>query len=247
MSALSTNSGDNMSKYGVKSYIIHTQFYIILSTNTHSGLTRLSSLCYNHCIKVKELVPMSALNSDFTGCSVFFYDDAGNNLGNTTVIDYNKKALRIEVPYTPPSLTVGSSCKLLILSSPSPCEYQGRVAKEGAKKIIALFFGHEKENRRSVRYKVNIPALIENMIYDNRAYPLHTPLEIELVNISQSGMRFRAPFTALSDDDRFQIRLRINKSEKLLIADVVYHIDKGTETSEYGCRFLIGSERAVEP
>jgi len=188
---------------------------------------------------------MSALTSDYTGCSVLIYDEAGNHLGSTVVTDYNKNALRIEVQGAPSTLKVGSRCRLLILSSPSPCEYQGRVAREGAKKTIAMFYGQEKENRGAARFKVNFPAVIENLICDNRAYPLHTPLAIELVNISQSGVRFRAPYNALSDSDVFQMRMRINNSEKLLIANVVYHTDNGTETSEYGCRFLVGSDKVV--
>jgi len=188
---------------------------------------------------------MSALSSDFTDCSVLIYDEAGKHLGDTVVVDYNKDALRIEVREIPPTLEAGSRCKLLILSSPSPCEYNGKVIKEGAKKIIAMFFGHVKENRKAVRYKVNSSALIENLIYDYRAYRLHTPLKVELINISQSGARFRATINSLSDYDRFQMRVRISDSEKLLIADVVNHLDKGSKISEYGCRFLIGSEMVV--
>ena len=173
------------------------------------------------------------------------YDEAGNHLGSTIVTDYNKNALVIEVEEIPPVLGNGERCRLLILSSPSPCEYQGRVTKMGARKTIAMFFGQEKESRGAVRYMLSCPALIENLVYENHAYQLHTPLEIKLINISQSGVRFRAPVYALLDCDRFQMRLKISDNDKLLIADVKNHFDDDFGASEYGCYFLIGSESVV--
>jgi len=171
------------------------------------------------------------------------YDAEGNHLVSTKVTYYEKSALRIEVAEIPPKLTHGSSCKLLILSSPSPYDYQGRVRRDGARSNIAMYLGHEKESRNAVRYRIDSSALIENLICDNRPYALHTPLEVKLINISKSGVRFSAPYSSLTDGDRFQMRLKINESDKLLIADVVHHIDFEPEKSEYGCRFLIGSEK----
>ena len=188
---------------------------------------------------------MTSLSSDFTGCPVLIYDNDGERLGNTVITSYNRTSLRIEVKDTPQSLDAGCTCKLLILSSPSPCEFCGRVNKDGNKKIIAMYFGHEVENRGSTRYKVSFPGAIENLICDGKAYPLHTPLQVRLMNISQSGVRFRTPYYSLIDGDRFQMRIEINNSAKLLIADVVNHVDRDNDSSEYGCRFLIGSERVV--
>jgi len=188
---------------------------------------------------------MSSLSSDFTGCSVLIYDEAGAQPASSVILNYNRSTLRIEVKEIPRTFEAGSVYRLLILSSPSPCEFQGRVVKEGNRKSIAMFFGHEKENRSSVRFKVKFPALIENLICDGKAYPLLTPLDVILINISQSGVRFRTPGNALSNGDRFQMKMLINNTAKLLIADVVNHIDQVNGSSEYGCRFLIGSEGVV--
>jgi len=188
---------------------------------------------------------MTSLGADFTGCPVLIYNESGVQLGNTVVADYNRSAMRIEVNEMPPSLKIGNVCKLLILSSPSPCEFQGRITKEGNNTGIAMFFGQEKENRGSTRYAVNYKAMIENLICDGKAYPLHTPLEASLINISQSGARFRIPRNSFAGGDRFQMRMIIKENAKLLIADVVNYVDKEDGFSEYGCRFLIGNERAV--
>jgi len=188
---------------------------------------------------------MAVLSGDYTGNSILIYDDAGSHLGSTVVTRHDKTVLRIELLDVPPLLTVGSCCRLLILSSPSPCEYHGRVRKEGLRTYIAMYQGHERENRSAVRYKISCPALIENLICDDHPYSLHTPLEIMLIDISKIGVRFGAPRYSLSDGDRFQMRMKISDTEKILIASVVHHIDIDSGSSEYGCRFLIGSEKAV--
>jgi hypothetical protein len=188
---------------------------------------------------------MTALSGDYTGCSILIYDAAGNHLCSTVVTRYEKSALRIDVQDMPLGLEIGGGCRVLILTSPTPCEYQGRIIKDGTRKNIAMYQGHEKESRGSVRYAVNSTALIENLVCDGRAYPLHTPLEVEVINISKSGVRFRAPDNSLTDGDRFQMRIKISTSDKLLIVEAVNHLDSEPKTSEYGCCFLIGSERVV--
>jgi len=184
---------------------------------------------------------MTSLSSDYTGCTVFIYGTGGDHLGSTLVSSYDKKQLRIEVLELPEVLVAGAGCKLLIMSSPAPCEYLGRVVREGAKSLIAMYQGQEKENRKSVRYKINTTALIENLVCDLKAFPLLKPLEIKLINISKSGVRFSAPVYALIDGNRFQMRMKISDSEKVLIAEVIHHTNIGHEITEYGCRFLIGN------
>jgi len=182
-----------------------------------------------------------AASSDYTDCSVLIYDTSGNHLGNTIVTYYDKTSLRIEVQATPPALNAGDLCKLLILSAPTPYEYFGRVLKESSNRAIALYKGQVKESRGATRYRVNFTAIVENLVCEGRAYPLHTPLEVMLLNISKSGVRFRTLFYALSDGDRFQMRMKISDNEKMLIAEVTNHIDNGAESSEYGCHFLVSS------
>ena len=188
---------------------------------------------------------MTSLSADFTGCPVLIYDESGVLLSSTEIETYDRSVMRVEVKEMPPSLNAGGVCRLLILSSPSPCEFQGRIIKEGSRKSIAMFFGQEKENRSATRYKVNYEAMIENLICDGKAYPLLTPQVVSLINISQSGARFRTPRYSFTDGDRFQMRMIIKDTAKLLIADIVNHVDKSEDSSEYGCRFLIGNERTV--
>jgi len=173
------------------------------------------------------------------------YDAEGNHLINTSVTSHDKKSLHITLQEYPPRFEPGDICRLLILTSPSPCEYMGRVTRLNLKPVVALYHGSEKENRGSTRYEVNLAAMIENLVYERKAYRLHTPLKVWLINVSKSGMRFRAPTYSLMDGDMFQLRIKIGDGDKLLIAEAVDHIDKDDGTSEYGCKFLAGKERVV--
>jgi hypothetical protein len=108
-----------------------------------------------------------------------------------------------------------------------------------------MYQGQEKENRGAVRYALKSTAIIENLICDGKPYPLHTPVEVELVNISKSGVRFRAPPNALYNGDKFQMRMKISNNDKLLIAETVNYVNNESGTSDYGCRFLVASEKVV--
>jgi len=184
---------------------------------------------------------MKNLKGDHTGCSVLIYDADGNHLDSTFITNYDKTSLRMEIQRIHPELNAGSICKVMILTAPSPFEYHGRVKSDATGTYIALYLGQERENRGSERYKLSTTAMIENLICDGRAYPLYSPLEVNLVNISKSGVRFRSPFNSFSIGDRFQMRMKISETDKLLITVVVNKADIGTEASEYGCQFLIAS------
>jgi len=182
---------------------------------------------------------MAALGHDFTDCSIYIYDANDNRQLCFTVVTHHDTAnMRLQIQEMPPELATGSVCRLLIISSRAPYEYQGRVVGDGANRALAIFQGQEMENRRAERHIINTTAVIEKLIYDGKPYPLHTPLEVELINISKSGVRLRTPFYSLTNGDSFQMRFTIGDQEKQLVAAVTNHIDKDSQTSEYGCRFV---------
>ena len=189
---------------------------------------------------------MKALSGDYTGCAVLIYDMEGNLLCSTSVTDYDKTILRIEVAELPPSDSAAIDCKLLILTSPTPCEYHGKILREGKRRLIAMFRGQERELRGAERYAVRTKALIEDYISEGSVYPLYAPLEVELMNISRSGVRFISANFALCDGDTFRMRIKFSDKDKLLAAEVTNHFDRDSKVSEYGCRFLTGRESGIK-
>jgi len=164
----------------------------------------------------------------------------GDHLMDTVVTEHNREEQQIQVGSLPEDLHINDNCSLLVLTSPSPCEYLGKVKKVGGSVFIAMFQGQEKENRTATRYAVNAPALIDTLITEGQPYSLHTPLTIRLINISTGGVRFRAPYYSLADGDVFQMRMIISQNKKKLIAQVVNHVDNEPSSSDYGCIFLYG-------
>lgn len=180
----------------------------------------------------------SVLTTDYTGSNVFIYDLEGNHIVNTRITSHDKVAKQIEVAVMPSQLKVNDECKLFILTSPTPCEYQGKVKKFGGVYSFAMFQGQIKENRVAARYKVNTPAMLNAYISDGKQYELLNPITVTLINISTSGVRFRAPYYSLTEGDKFRIKMTISGSEKSLIAETINHLDNKTEATDYGCRFI---------
>ena len=181
---------------------------------------------------------MASSAGNYVNCPVLVYDEDDNNISRTTIIEYDMNSKRITLEEPQVSLKDGDTCRLLILTEPSPREYQGRLRRDIWGEHFALFKGQAREGRQAARHKVNLVAFIENMVCDGKAYPLHNPVPIKLINISVGGMRFRAPANTLTNGDRFQTSVVLKGEKKLLIAEVVNHNEDG-DNSEYGCRFLI--------
>ena len=181
---------------------------------------------------------MSTLAGDFTGCSVFLYDTNGNQLGSTVVRVHDRKEQQIQVNIMPSSLKPNDDVKVFLLSSPVPCEFLGKIKKSGGLLMIAMFQGQVKENRGATRYSVNTPAEVEALVVDGKPYYLQNQVIVKLVNISTSGVRFRAPHYSFNEGDIFMMNMVVSNSKKRITADVINCMDKGIENTDYGCRFI---------
>ena len=181
---------------------------------------------------------MAVIGGDFTDQTVLLYDSGGNHLGSTTVSSHDRGAQQIQVSIMPDGLNINDNCKLLILSSPIPCEYLGKVKRVGGNVYIAMFQGQERESRGSTRYPVRTPALIDAFIVDNEIHNLQSPIKVSLINISTSGVRFRAPYYSFETGDEFQMYMYINNSSKRMTARVINYKDNDTDSSDYGCSFI---------
>jgi hypothetical protein len=174
---------------------------------------------------------------DFKKCNVLIYDEADKQLANVKIWEHDTKSNTITVQDWP-ELSGVERCKLLILTSPVPYSYIGIARKEGLNRLIRLFEEHMEENRHEIRYKTELTGNIEALIYDKKSYPLHTALEIKVINISKSGMRLQAKNNTLTHGDRFALHIRIGENDKLLTGKVANFRDDGNTSSEYGCRLV---------
>ena len=181
---------------------------------------------------------MAVLGSIYIDHTVLIYDTNNNHLTTTVVTEHDKASQLIQVKKMPKGLNTNDDCKLLIMSSPTPCEYLGRVRKVGGIVTIAMFQGQEKENRGAARYSINAVARIDALIIDSESYTLQTPVFVKLINISTSGVRFRAPFYSLEVGDTFLMHMVISNNKKRITTEVLNCVNNGQTSSDYGCRFL---------
>jgi len=181
---------------------------------------------------------MSALVSDYTGNTVLIYNIDGDHLVSAVVDEHDKLAKQIHIDPFPDVLKVNDECKLMILASPTPCEFSGKVKKIGGIFYIGMFQGQEREGRAATRYSVNTPALITAFIVDGKLYPIQTPMKVLSLNLSTSGIRFRAPYYSFDIGDEFEMHMLVNNSRKRIVARVVNNMDNSNDTSDYGCVFL---------
>ena len=181
---------------------------------------------------------MAALASIYIDHTVLIYDTDNNHLITTVVTKHDKVEQRIQVSRMPKGLKNNDDCKLLILSSPTPCEYLGKVRKVGGVFTFAMFQGQEKEKRGATRYTITATAQIDALVIDGIPHTLHTQVNVDLINISTSGVRFRAPYYSFETGDIFMMHLIISNNKKRITTKIVNYVDNKQESSDYGCRFL---------
>jgi hypothetical protein len=182
---------------------------------------------------------MAALSSDFTDHTVLVYNTEGAHLVSTVVMSHDREARHVVLESMPGQLKINESCRLIILTSPTPCEFLGKVKKLGSGTYIALFQGQEIEDRDTPRYPVSTPALITALIEDGQAHRIQTPVKVVLINISTTGVRLRAPYYTFDIGDMFQMDMFIGRRQKKVTARVVNTADQSADSSDYGCRFLL--------
>jgi len=172
----------------------------------------------------------------FDGCGAYIYDEAGTLLLKTTVVDHDTVNSIIEIEEAPEIADRGKY-DVLILTAPSPHTFSCIAEVKLDRIDLKLFRGERKEQRNNVRYVVNGQVEVTGYIHDNKVFPLHTPQEAILVNLSKGGVRLRMKLNSLSLDDMVQIKIQVGDKPKVLSAHVVNTLDT-EDSSEYGCKLI---------
>ena len=177
-----------------------------------------------------------AVYGNYQDCYVIVYDKFGNELIKTQITDHNTDTSIIEVSGFIKH-DESEHLSLLVLSSPAPLSYLGTLKRSGmVTSDIAIFKGQKKEDRSSIRHKINASALLDNLQEHivNKSFPL----EVELIDISQSGTRFRGKRGILRIGDKFRMHIINSAVGHSLVAEVKNSRDADIWNVEYGCRFL---------
>ena len=182
------------------------------------------------------------MRKDFSNCRALIYDEDGELLASVRILAYDRIENTIKVQNLP-ALDSKKKCEVLILATPRPYMYKGTIYKTpinkaDSGKLIRLYREKATENRSEPRYKIDLLTNIEDMVFNETAHKMHTPLGVQLINISKNGMRLRSQYNALALRNRFIINVKIGGSDTHLTAEVVDISNSTTEHSEFGCVFV---------
>ena len=67
---------------------------------------------------------------------------------------------------------------------------------------------------------------------------MHTQIEVQMINISKGGTRFRSKPNSFVVGNRFHIQIQNSEAGAQLLAEVVNASSSSSEHSDYGCRFI---------
>lgn len=93
----------------------------------------------------------------------------------------------------------------------------------------------DSEKRKGIRHKADFQSYISALICGDDTYPLFAPILINVVDISNKGIRFNAPRNTLLVGDKFMLQVKFKENVELFVAQVVNIMDKDDGESEYGC------------
>ncbi len=180
-------------------------------------------------------------NGSYSNLSVIIHDKYGNQITRSNIISYKSDELVMEISSSLPRDLLNEQVSVLIIkASEKPYEYGGvirRITPESS--FISLYKGKEKEGRSAKRYKFESPAVIDNLVFDTEYSPLHTPIRVDVVNISSSGILFNAKPDYFALNSLLSIKLKIGEKETRLIGEVISSQNKSdSEDSEYACKFI---------
>jgi hypothetical protein len=184
---------------------------------------------------------MGNMRKEYSSCTVLVNDEKGHRVAETEILYHDELRNQIEVDDIP-ELEVSALYECLILASPTPHAYKGRIHRRGKRKVIALFEGKESENRRDTRYKTDLPANVIGVIRHGKTYSLDAPIPGRIKDISRRGLRLSASGGALNVGEKFRVSITSMSGKKILTAEVLYSLDVPPDYSEFGCLLVSDAE-----
>lgn len=197
---------------------------------------------------------MKTKRKDFTFCRADIYEENDDFLVNVKIWEHDTEENFIEVQPME-ELVVGKWCVIVVRTEPKPYKYKGLIKEFRGRTIITLLNESKIDYRQDHRYKVNVSASVESLVYDEKVYPLHKDIEVKVEDISRSGMRLCASKDTFRVGDKLLVRVQSDEStvSKLLLAEVVKPVevvnkrDDIEEYAAYGCRFIAGDGIDLRP
>ena len=180
---------------------------------------------------------MAYLAGNFAGAVVFIYDNKNNLVTKTTITDYNRDEMYIEVASGLEEVRLRSRLHLLILNSGGATELSGflKSVRQGIYEI-SIFGERQREVRASVRRTLNASAIISDMVTDSPEGGLAEPLPVTIENMSTSGVLVETQEMRFEKGSMLQIEFKAGGRTAIIFAEVVREQKQGDGAYKYGCK-----------
>ncbi|MEG0542762.1 MAG: PilZ domain-containing protein, partial [Angelakisella sp.] len=173
---------------------------------------------------------------NYKGYTAIIISDTVDSEVRTTILEHDTNFMTISVRGRLPGIAFGEHVTILILMPSCVHEFSGVPRKSnGMSSSLTLYNGRLKESRSAVRYTVNSPAVVENLIFDDKLAPMCNPLNVRLINVSTSGALIRAKPNYFCKDAAAELKITV----ETVVQGVVVRVQEvDDETTDYGFRFI---------
>ncbi len=177
---------------------------------------------------------------DLTDCRVVIKaQDTDEVIFESKVISHDKHYHNIRIG-APRGTKGRDRVTAIVFAEDEVIRYLGTMRRTGMAGVmeIALYAGETKEDRQAKRYTVNLPAIVDGIVFSEQVVDLRTPLSVLVGNISTSGVMVVAQASSFYSDNIIRVKIDTDTMKTMLYGLVVRIrvIDGGME--EYGCRFV---------
>ncbi len=179
---------------------------------------------------------------NFTGCRVIVKDAAEDKeLLDSTILDHNLDFNTIRVLcQVAGTFERVSQVSLIVFTNKGLFFYHGTIFRSfyANSTEIALFRGENVENRGSPRFPLPAPGSIDSIVIAEQAVVLRTPLLVNSVNISSTGILITTLPEAFTLGQSFRVTLDVDGYRAPLFCRVVRILRLSHSLSQFGCTFI---------
>ncbi len=175
---------------------------------------------------------------DFTNSRVILKNmDNDEKIADSKILEYHKEYHSIVVKLPLTAKIDSDRFSVLILTSTNVIHYLGTLRKvfNLGYAEIALYKGEEKEERKAVRYPINVEGIVDALVVSNQIVKLNVPVSASLINISSTGVLVMALSDCLYIGSIFRLCVQIGDVETTLYCNVVRMSEVDITTAGYGC------------
>jgi len=182
---------------------------------------------------------MAYLASQFTDSLAYIYDNDNNFIAKTTVTGHDRDEMYIEITDGLKKIKPKTRLNLLIIHPKGVSELYGTLksVRQGVYEI-AVYGERQRDVRAASRHKLNVPAVISDMVTEIAIETLPVPQHVIVENMSKTGILVKTSFKRFDIGSLLQIELEVNGKSLIIYGEVVREEIYEDQTFGYGCQLV---------